>query len=146
MRSSVSEAVSDALAETGNATVIQTLRKGKVAMFESLFAQLTGLRSKLVRRFVFEPGGEGQAIACKSVSMSKPDFGSIFLLSRSARPGDKKVDPDEVTTALTFYDHIKPETAQKVVARLKLDPDYLYAIKQVETPTKAGARQVAAAK
>lgn len=126
--------------------LLQTLRRGEVAMFESLFAQLTGLRSKLVRRFIFEPGGEGLAIACKSVSMSKPDFGSIFLLSRSARPGDKKVDPDEVTNALTFYEHIKPETAQKVVARWKLDPDYLYAIKQVETSPKAGAGQVAAAK
>ena len=126
--------------------LLQNLRMGEVAMFESLFAQLTGLRSKLVRRFIFEPGGEGLAIACKSVSMSKPDFGSIFLLSRSARPGDKKVDPNEVTTALTFYDHIKPETARKVVARWKLDPDYLYAIKQVDTAAKSGARQVAAAK
>ena len=126
--------------------LLQTLRKGEVAMFESLFAQLTGLRSNLVRRLIFEPRGEGLAIACKSVSMSKPDFGSIFLLSRSARPGDKKVDPDEVTTAMKFYDSVKPQSARKVVSRWKLDPDCLYAIKQVEAPAKAGPTRVAAVK
>ncbi len=112
--------------------LLQTLRKGEVKLFETMFAQLTGLRAKLIRRFVFEPGGEGLAIACKAVGMAKPDFGSIFLLSRSARPGDKSVDPDEVNKAMNFYDRINFDTAMKVVARWKLDPDYLYAIKQVE--------------
>ena len=127
-------------------TLLQTLRKGEVAMFESLFAQLTGLRSNLVRRLIFEPGGEGLAIACKSISMTKPEFGSIFLLSRRARPGDKRVDPDEVTTAMKFYDSVKPEAARKVVSRWKLDPDYLYAIKQVAPTAKAGPAAVAAVK
>lgn len=117
--------------------LLQVLRKGEIAMFESLFSQLTGLRSNLVRRLIFEPGGEGLAIACKHIAMTKSDFGSMFLLSRSARPGDKKVDPNEVATAMKFYDTIKPETAEKVVARWKLDPDYLYALKQVEKAKKA---------
>lgn len=125
--------------------LLQVLRKGEIAMFESLFSQLTGLRSNLVRRLIFEPGGEGLAIACKHISMSKPDFGSLFLLSRSARPGDKKVDPNEVATAMKFYDSIKPETAEKVVARWKLDPDYLYALKQVEKATKGRASSASAA-
>ena len=114
-------------------------------MFESLFSQVTGPRSNLVRRLIFEPDSEGLAIACKHISMSKPDFGSIFLLSRSARPGDKKVDPNEVATAMKFYDSVKPETAEKVVARWKLDPDYLYALKQVEKANKAKAAAASAA-
>jgi uncharacterized protein (DUF2336 family) len=117
--------------------LLQTLRRGEVQMFEGLFAQLTGLRPMLVRRLVFEPGGEGLAIACKAVDMSKPDFGSIFLMSRSARPGDKVVDPNEVTRVMKFFDRIQRETARKVVARWKLDPDYLFAIKQVENGAKA---------
>jgi hypothetical protein len=112
--------------------LLETLRKGEVRMFETMFAQLTGLRVNLIRRFVFEPGGEGLAIACRAVGMNKPDFGSLFLLSRSARPGDKSVDPDEVNKAINFFDRINADTANKVVARWKLDPDYLYAIKQVE--------------
>jgi uncharacterized protein (DUF2336 family) len=112
--------------------LLQALRRGEVQMFEGLFSQLTGLRPMLVRRLVFEPGGEGLAIACKAVEMSKPDFGSIFLMSRSARPGDKVVDPTEVARVMRFFDRIQRPTAQKVVARWKLDPDYLFAIKQVE--------------
>ncbi len=55
------------LAETNAITptlLLQTLRKGEVRMFEGMFAQLTGLRTNLVRRLVYEPGGEGLAIAC----------------------------------------------------------------------------------
>ena len=55
--------------------LLQTLRRGEVQMFEGLFSQLTGLRPTLVRRLVFEPGGEGLAIACKAADMTKPDFG-----------------------------------------------------------------------
>ena len=142
------QSLSNKLGSTNAVTpqlLLQTLRKGEVKLFESMFAQLTGLRGKLIRRFVFEPGGEGLAIACKSVGMAKPDFGSIFLLSRSARPGDKSVDPDEVNKAMNFYDRIKFDTAIKVVARWQLDPDYLYAIKQVEADGGSGQKRVAVA-
>ena len=103
---------------------------------------LTGLRPNLIRRLVFEPGGEGLAIACKAIQMTKPDFGSLFLLSRSARPGDKVVDPREVSRAMTFFDRLRPDTAQKVVERWKLDPNYLFALKQIEG---GGDQQAAAA-
>jgi uncharacterized protein (DUF2336 family) len=122
--------------------MLQTLRKGEVRIFEGMFAQVTGLRPNLVRRLIFEPGGEGLAIACKGIKMTKPDFGSLFLLSRSARPGDKTVDPGEVTRVMTFFDRVNPDTAARVIARWKLDPDYLFAIKQVETP---GNKRVSAA-
>lgn len=122
--------------------LLQTLRKGEVRMFEGMFAQLTGLRPNLVRRIVFEPGGEGLAIACKAIGMLKPDFGSLFLLSRSARSGDKVVDPSEVSRVMTFFDRLRQDTAEKVVGRWKLDPNYLFALKQVEG---GGDRKAAAA-
>jgi hypothetical protein len=85
-----------------------------------------------VRRLIYEPGGEGLAIACKAIGMNKPDFGSLFLLSRAARPGDKTVDPTEVTRVMKFYDRVRADTAKKVLDRWKLDPDYLFAIQQIE--------------
>ena len=67
-------------------------------------------------------------------------------MSRSARPGDKVVDPTEVARVMKFFDRIQRATAQKVVARWKLDPDYLFAIKQVENtkPKKTVATTAAA--
>ena len=82
--------------------LLQTLRKGEVWMFEGMFARLTGLRTNLVRRLVYEPSGEGLAIACEAAELTKPDFGSLFLLSRAARPGDKTVEPDEVVRVIKF--------------------------------------------
>jgi uncharacterized protein (DUF2336 family) len=118
------------------ALMIQTLRQGEIALFEEMLSGLSNLNAKLVRRFVFEPGGEALAILCRALEVMKPDFASIFLLSRSARPGDKVVDPSELTRVLDLYDRIKLETAQKVVEHWRLDPDYLFALKQVNAQTK----------
>ena len=111
--------------------MIQTLRQGEIALFEEMLSGLSNLNNKLVRRFVFEPGGEALAILCRSLQIMKPDFASIFLLSRSARPGDKVVDPSELTRVLDLYDRIKLDTARKVVEHWRLDPDYLFALKQL---------------
>ena len=119
--------------------MIQTLRQGEIGLFEEMLAGLSNLNNKLVRRFVFEPGGEALAILCRSLEIMKPDFASIFLLSRSARPGDKVVDPSELTRVLDLYDRIKLETAHKVVEHWRLDPDYLFALKQLNAQDRKAA-------
>ena len=111
--------------------LIETLREREISMFEALFARLVGLKKPLVRRFIMETGGEALAVACRAAGISKANFTSIFLLSRSARPGEKVVDPKELSRAMTFYDRITQYTAQKVVDRWHLDPDYLDALKRV---------------
>ncbi|MEE8334342.1 MAG: DUF2336 domain-containing protein [Alphaproteobacteria bacterium] len=121
-------------------TLLQTLRQGEVRLFEGMLAQTTDLRPNLARRLIYEPGGEGLAIACRAIGMTKADFGSLFLLSRSARPDDKSVDPDEVARAMSFFDRIKVKTAKIVLARWRLDPDYLFAIEQIQ-----GANELKAA-
>lgn len=119
--------------------LIQTLRQGEVVLFEDLLAQLTGLRTTLIRRFVFEPGGEGLAITCRAAEIAKADFASIFLLSRSARPGDKVVDPNEISRVLNFFDRVTPDTARRVVKRWHLDPNFLFALKQVGNKKRSAA-------
>jgi uncharacterized protein (DUF2336 family) len=119
--------------------MIQALRQGEVSLFESMLAKLTGLRNQLVRRFIFEPGGQGLAIACRGADIDKAHFASIFLLSRGARPGDKVVDPGELSQVLAFYEGVKPETARKVVERWRVDPDFLFALKQIATGRSASA-------
>jgi len=129
----------DARKDINSKLLIQTLRQGEIALFENLLAQVTALRPQLIRRFIFEPGGQGLAIACRALDIDKADFASIFLLSRGARPGDKVVDPSELGDALGFFDRIKADTARKVVTRWRIDPDFLFALKQM-----AGGRADAA--
>ena len=70
--------------------LLSSLRDGEVSLFLTLFAKITGLRDTLVKRIVFEPGGDGLAIACKAVGINNENFLIIFDLSRKARPGEKK--------------------------------------------------------
>jgi len=46
------------------------------------------------------------------------------------------VDPSKLTRVFDLYDRIKLETAQKVVEHWRLDPDYLFALKQVNAQAK----------
>ena len=121
--------------------LIQTLRQGEITLFVDLFARLTGLDTVVVRRSIFEPGGEGLAIACKAVGIEKPDFASIFLLSRSARPGDKVVDPSELLAVISLFNRIQPYSAIKVLRRWRLDPNFLFALKQLEPNNKKRLRK-----
>jgi uncharacterized protein (DUF2336 family) len=116
--------------------LIETLRERETSLFEALFARLIGLKKNLIRRFIMETGGEALAIASKAANITKADFTSIFLLSRSARPGEKVVDPNELSRAMAFYDRLTQDTARKVVERWHLDPDYLDALKRVHAPDR----------
>ena len=53
------------LCEQDLQALIELLRKGEISMFLDKFTSLSKLRLPLVRRLLFEPGGEGLAIACK---------------------------------------------------------------------------------
>lgn len=140
--------VAEKLSASGSITpqlLVQALRRGEAELFVAMFAEYSGLRPVLVRRFILEPGGEGLAIACKALDIEKPDFVSVFLLSRAARPGDKSVDPAELAGTVSLFDRINSETAQKVLSRWRLDPDYLYALRQVESagdPVAVAAEEV----
>jgi uncharacterized protein (DUF2336 family) len=123
------------LAEVNQITpqlLLQSLRQGEVALFEALFGQLSGMRINLIRRMLFEPGGEGLAIVCRAIEVDKPTFASIFMLTRRARPSERTTDPRELTNVLALFDRIDPAAAKSVVARWRRDPDFLYAVRKVQ--------------
>ncbi len=112
--------------------LVQTLRQGEVPLFEAMLAELSGLRLQLVRRLVFEPGGEGLAVCCRGLEIDKPTFATIFLLSRRARPSERSMDPRDLSRILSFFENVRPQAAQTVLERWRRDPDLLQAIKTVE--------------
>jgi uncharacterized protein (DUF2336 family) len=130
-----SEELAKKVAERGTISpqlLVQTLRQGEVALFEALLAEVSKLRRTLVRRIVFEPGGQGLAVIARAIGVSKPDFASLFLLSRAARPGDKVVDPGELNRVMSFFDRVQPAAAQRLLVRMRLEPDYLKSMLEVE--------------
>jgi uncharacterized protein (DUF2336 family) len=112
--------------------MIRALKDGEVFLFEALFRRLTGLRTTLVKRILFEPGGEGLAVACKASGISADDFVAIYSLSRMARPRDGTVDNEDTQRIIAFYDRLKPEAARDVMLRWRRDVEYQQAIRDLE--------------
>jgi len=126
--------------------LIEILRGGQIPLFEALFARLSGLRTDFLNRLLYQPGGEALAIVCRAIKIDKPNFAAIFILSRQARPGDKSVDPQELSRVLDFFDKVKAKAAQNVLRHWQRDPDYLKAIRLLETASASqhGARMASA--
>lgn len=112
--------------------IVDVLKAGEVNLFIAMFRKLTDLRENLLRRILFEPGGEGLAIACKGVGVEKSDFSTIFALSRRANPSSVNDFSEEIRKILKFYDLLKPEDAAIVLKRWQRDSNYLAAIRELE--------------
>jgi uncharacterized protein (DUF2336 family) len=112
--------------------LIGLLRKGEIPMFLEKFTSLSNLRLTQVRRLLFEPGGEGLAIACKGIGLDKASFVSIFIRFRQGRLGDKEVESEELSRALSFYQQATVDAARALMRRWRRHPDCLNALGQFE--------------
>ncbi len=128
--------LAERLAESDEITpklLVQVLRQGEVALFEALFAKLTGLSLRLARRMLFEPGGEALAVACKAAGLDKPAFASLFMLGRKARSEEEVVNQRELSRVLELFDNAKVEAAKAMLKQWRRDPDYLEAIRSLDS-------------
>ena len=64
-------------------------------------------------------------VVIQAARISKPDFASIFLLSRQGRPGDQTVDPEELSRVLTYYDTLSSDVADEMVRDWRHNPDLI---------------------
>ncbi len=139
---SKSEELVDSLSDSKTISphlLVETLRQGEIALFEAMLAKMTGIRSTVVRRLLFERGGEGLAIACRYVNIEPPIFASIFLLSRKARPNDPPPARGEIKRILAFYEKTSPEAAGQVVRTWQRGSDFLKAVRQLDTAKSSHA-------
>ena len=133
----------DAIDE-GNASIpemmVHALQTGEVPVFIALFSKMSGLRRNLIMRFLIEPGGEGLAVACKGVGISRTFFSTLFTLTRKAVPGqgaDAGAEPKSLQQVLTFYNAIEESECRKLLQRWQLDSGYLNALRHFENRLSA---------
>ncbi len=112
--------------------MIRALKDGEVFLFEAMFRRLTGLRNVLAKRILFEPGGEGLAIACKAAGIDSKDFSTIYSLSRMSQTGTDSIDNVATQRILDFFDRVSEKDAKEVVSQWRRDVDYLKAIRELE--------------
>lgn len=118
--------------------MVRVLRQGEVPLFEAMFARRSGLRLRLLRRLLFEPGGEALAVACKAIDIPKSDFATIFMLTRKARSNSGVMNPRELTRVLALYDRVRPDAARNMLLRWQRDSDFLNAVRVLETDAEPG--------
>lgn len=95
--------------------LIKTLRRGQVRFFIALFAERMGLDHLTVFSLMRQVGGQGMAVACRAKDVTKENFISIFLLSRSLTRGDRAVDASELRRAIRYYDAMTPVMAARIL-------------------------------
>lgn len=116
----------------GTDIIVQSITDGEVRLFEALLREATGLRKRLIERILFEPGGEGLAIASRSLDVSLEDFEKIFVSSRRARLIEEPTIQRELSSLLSLYGKMTQVAASKVIARWRRDENYLSAIRNLE--------------
>jgi hypothetical protein len=118
--------------KTDEAGLIQTMENGSVFEFLDQFTKVAKLRQQLLKRLMFETGGEGLAVLCKALGLSATEFGRIFLYFRGGRLGDKIVEEDEARTARAYFNKIEISDAIRTLKRWRRDQNYLDALRMVE--------------
>lgn len=112
--------------------LVETLRQGEIPLFEACFAEAVKLQPRLVRRLLYEPGGEGLAVACRAAGFSRATYATIYQLTRDASFGKDAFDPRELARVTEFYDRVKRSQATAVANRWRRDADYQNALRQIE--------------
>ncbi|RED51067.1 DUF2336 domain-containing protein [Aestuariispira insulae] len=134
------DALIDALEAEGKLVpqlMVFAMEDGMVSLFIAIFRRLTGLPGPLALRIVFEPQGEGLAIACKAIGVESACFQSLFSLSRKARPMHRKILKKECRKVLELYENTSRDAAEKVLRMWQCGSDYLAAIRQMEGGERA---------
>jgi uncharacterized protein (DUF2336 family) len=112
--------------------LIKALKERHVHLFVSMLTKTTGLRRALITRFLLEASGEGLAITCRSLGMTKDQFVEIFKLTSKARSVKTDAGQSPRASVLNLYDRMKRETAEEVVRHWLRNTEYLSAIRLVE--------------
>lgn len=119
--------------------LLRFLRRGEVSIFKNMLAKKLGLRLELLRRLLFEPGGEGLAIGCRAVEIPPKIFAAIYRLTREAKEQTDETEVGELTRATQLYLAIDPDMAREVLTKWRRDPEYLWAIKQLSRVAERAA-------
>ena len=123
------------LKEEGLVTVemlLTALREGEVPLFVSMFCKLSNLRQQLVMRLLFEPGGQGLAIACRGIALSEKDFIAIYRQSQKAKSADVEISDELLAQLVEFYNKISQSAAADVLRMWRRGSDYLGAIRELQ--------------
>lgn len=110
--------------------LVQALRGGKFPAFIAGLAHMAQLNPTVVRRAVFDAGGESLAVICRAIAADRNTFASLFLLSRQGTSPTNA--PKQLQDALKFFDALTAEQSRTAVRFWRADRAYHVAVTAIE--------------
>lgn len=95
--------------------MIDVLRRRQGRFFMALFSKVTGLSARTLVGMMRQKGGQGMAVACRAMGISKEGFISMFLLSRAVSSAVEPVVGPELTMAIRYYDGLTHKMAKDIL-------------------------------
>ena len=95
--------------------LVNILRRRQGRFFIALFSMKSGLNNDIVWNMMRQVGGQGLAVACRAMAISKENFVSMFLLSRTVARSHQAVNADELRMAMRYYDSLTFKTAKDIL-------------------------------
>jgi len=99
----------------GENMLVDTLRRRQGRFFIAMFSMKTGLKNKVVWSMMKQVGGQGLAVACRAIGISKESFVSMFLLSRTIARSNQAVTADELKMAMRYFDGLTFKMAKDIL-------------------------------
>ncbi len=131
---SPAEALIDDLVRSRRLTepgMVRLLGEGEVALFAIAFTRTVSLAPRLACRLLFEPDGEGLAVACKAAGLGREAFVAILRLLLLARRRPARENAIEAARLGRFFDRLSVRTAGAVVRQWRRDPRYQFALSRL---------------
>lgn len=123
------------LGELKSDFLIKALKQGELALFEAGLTRMSGLKLTLLRRILYEPGGEGLAMLCRAINIERQAFATIYELTRKATDRGAETASGIQIDPLQLYDKTKTRDAERVLKRWRRSSNYLDAMKSVGAET-----------
>ena len=96
--------------------MMESLRRGQLQTFVAQFAVFVDIDPDTLISVLMQEAGHGLAVLCRAAGITKPDFMSIFLLTRRIRNQGVMVETHEITQAVNYYNKITEEMAKEILS------------------------------
>jgi uncharacterized protein (DUF2336 family) len=97
--------------------LVATLRRRQGRFFIALFEQYTGLSCDIIKDMMRQKQGQGLAVSCRAMNISKESFVSLFLLSRTIATPCDIVNAEEMKMAMRYYDSLTHKMAKEIMTQ-----------------------------
>ena len=95
--------------------LVESLRQGNTAQFESQLRALTGLGNDRLQAILRDPGGDDLAQLCCALGIDRLVFASVFILTRKLGPAPRRAQPHEFARVMATFDEASADDARRTL-------------------------------